>query len=165
MDCLVGYVNGIAVAVIELKKSTMSVSQGIRQNLSNQSEHFNQPFFSTIQFVMAGNSGEGLRYATIDTPEKYCLEWKNDAVSTDAQPLDDVSLDILDTCAGLPDKLDWQLFSMFQKRRFLDLIHNFVVFDKGVRKVCRHNLVDRLDKTDKRLISSLIHKFGGAEPF
>ena len=237
---LVVYVNGIALAVIELKKSTVSVSQGIRQNLSNQSEHFNKPFFSTIQFVMAGNTGEGLRYATIETPEKYFLEWKNDTVNTPAQPLDDVSLDILEKCTGLADKLDKQLFSMFHKRRFLDLIHNFVVFDKGIKKVCRHNqffgvkkaqtklgrkqggiiwhtqgsgktltmvwlskwilandpnarvlivtdrdeldeqmekvykgvdeqvyrtnscadLVDRLDKTDKRLICSLIHKFG-----
>lgn len=237
---LVVYINGIAVAVIELKKSTVSVSQGIRQNLSNQNEHFNKPFFTTIQFVMAGNTSEGLRYATIETPEKYYLEWKNDTVNTAAQPLDDVSLDILDKCASLPDKLDWQLFSMFQQRRFLDLIHNFVIFDKGVKKVCRHNqyfgikkaqiklrrkqggiiwhtqgsgktltmvwlskwiletspdarvlivtdrdeldeqmekvykgvdeqvyrtssctdLVDRLDKTDKRLICSLIHKFG-----
>lgn len=41
---LVVYVNGITVAVIELKKSTVSVSQGIRQNLSNQNEHFNKPF-------------------------------------------------------------------------------------------------------------------------
>jgi type I restriction enzyme R subunit len=136
---LVVYINGIAVAIIELKKSTVSVSQGIRQNLSNQSEHFNKPFFTTIQFVMAGNSGEGSRYATIETPEKYYLEWKNDAVNTTAQPLDDVSLDILEKCKIFPDKLDWQLFSMFQKRRFLDLIHNFIAFDKGIKKVCRHN--------------------------
>lgn len=136
---LVVYINGIALAVIELKKSTVSVSAGIRQNLSNQSEHFNKPFFTTIQFVMAGNTGEGLRYGTIETPEKYYLEWKNDAVNTTAQPLDDVSLDILEKCKDLPDKLDWQLFSMFQKRRFLDLVHNFIVFDKGVKKVCRHN--------------------------
>lgn len=237
---LVVYINGIAVAVIELKKSTVSVSQGIRQNLSNQNEHFNKPFFTTIQFAMAGNTGEGLRYGTIETPEKYYLEWKNDTVNTTAQPLDDVSLDVLEKCTTLPDKLDWQLFSMFYKRRFLDLIHNFIVFDKGIKKVCRHNqyfgikkaqiklnrkqggiiwhtqgsgktltmvwlskwilstspnarvlivtdrdeldeqmekvykgvdeqvyrtsscadLVDRLDRTDKRLICSLMHKFG-----
>ena len=136
---LVVSINGIAIAVIELKRSTVSVSQGIRQNLSNQNEHFNKPFFTTIQFVMAGNTGEGLRYATIETPEKYYLEWKNDAVNTTAQPLDGVSIDINEKCLSLPDKLDWQLFSMFQKRRFLDLIHNFVVFDKGIKKVCRHN--------------------------
>lgn len=65
---LVVYINGIAIAVIELKKSAVSVSQGIRQNCSNQNEHFNKPFFTTIQFVMAGNTGEGLRYAAIETP-------------------------------------------------------------------------------------------------
>lgn len=237
---LVVYINGIAIAVIELKKSTVSVPEGIRQNLSNQTEHFNQPFFTTIQFVMAGNNSEGLRYAMIDTKEKYYLEWKNDTVNTEAQPMDDVSLTILEQCKQFSDKLDWQLFSMFQKRRLLDLLHNFIVFDKGIKKVCRHNqffgikkaqlklaknqggiiwhtqgsgktltmvwlskwilanhpdarvlivtdrdeldeqmekvyigvderihrtdscadLVDRLNKTDKRLICSLIHKFG-----
>ncbi len=133
------YINGIAIAVIELKKSTVSVSHGIRQNLSNQNEHFNKPFFTTIQYVMAGNTSEGLRYGTIETKEKYYLEWKNDTVNTPVQPLDDVSLNILEKCADLPDKLDWQLFSMFYKRRLLDLIHNFIVFDKGIKKVCRYN--------------------------
>ena len=41
---LVVYLNGIAVAVIELKKSTVSVSNGIRQNLTNQREMFIGPF-------------------------------------------------------------------------------------------------------------------------
>jgi type I restriction enzyme R subunit len=148
---LVVYVNGIAIAVIELKKSTVSVSQGIRQNLSNQSEHFNQPFFTTIQFVMAGNTSEGLRYGAIETPEKYYLEWKNDTVNTIAQPLDAVSLDILEKCSAYPDKLDWQLFSMFQKERILDLIHNFVVFDKGIKKVCRHNQFFGIKKAQVKL--------------
>ena len=148
---IVVYINGIAVAVIELKKSTVSVSQGIRQNLSNQSEHFNKPFFTSIQFVMAGNTGEGLRYGTIETPEKYYLDWKNDSVNTTAQPQDDVSLDILEKCKYLADKLDWQLFSMFQKRRFLDLFHNFVVFDKGVKKVCRHNQYFGIKKAQIKL--------------
>jgi len=148
---VVVYINGIAVAVLELKKSTVSVSQGIRQNISNQSEYFNRPFFATIQFVMAGNSSEGLRYATIDTKEKYFLEWKNDMVNTAAQPLDDVSIEILEKCKSLPDKLDWQLYSMFQKRRFLDLIHNFVVFDKGDKKVCRHNQYFGIKKAQIKL--------------
>ncbi len=148
---LVVYINGIAIAVIELKKSTVSVSQGIRQNISNQSEHFNKPFFTTIQFTMAGNSGEGLRYGTIETPEKYYLEWKNDKVNTPAQPLDEVSIEILNKCTQLVDKLDWQLFSMFEKRRLLDLIHNFVVFDKGVKKICRYNQFFGIKKSQLKL--------------
>jgi type I restriction enzyme R subunit len=149
---LVVYINGIAVAVIELKRSTVSVSEGIRQNISNQDEHFNKPFFTTVQFVMAGNNAEGLRYGTIETKEKYYLEWKNDTVNTKAQPLDDVSLDILDHCKNLPDKLDWQLFSMFHKWRLLDLIHNFIVFDKGIKKVCRHNQFFGVKKAQLKII-------------
>lgn len=131
---LVVYVNGIAVAVLELKKSTISVSNGIRQNLTNQMEHFIQPFFSTVQYCMAGNESEGLRYGTIMTPEKYYLAWKNFENSTDPN-----SKAINDVCRTLPRKLEWQLYSLFQKVRFLDFIHNFIIFDKGIKKVCRHN--------------------------
>ena len=44
------YVNGIALGVLELKRSTVSVSEGIRQNLDNQRKEFIQPFFSTMQW-------------------------------------------------------------------------------------------------------------------
>ena len=80
------YVNGIALGVIELKRSTVSVSEGIRQNLDNQKSIFIQHFFSTIQLVMAGNDTEGLRYGTIETPEKYYLTWKEE--SAISHPLD-----------------------------------------------------------------------------
>ena len=67
---IVLYVNGIAVGVLELKRSTVSVTQGIRQNLDNQKREFIRPFFTTVQLVMAGNDTEGLRYGVIGTPEK-----------------------------------------------------------------------------------------------
>ncbi len=76
---IVLYINGIAVATLELKRSVISVSQGIRQNLDNQKEIFIKQFFGTIQLVMAGNDTEGLRYATTETPEKYYLKWKEDS--------------------------------------------------------------------------------------
>ena len=75
---LVLYVNGIAVGVIELKCSKVSIGDGIRQNLSNQQPEFNAWFFSTVQFVFAGNDTEGLQYGTIGTPEKYFLRWKEE---------------------------------------------------------------------------------------
>jgi type I restriction enzyme R subunit len=58
---IVIYVNGIALAVIELKKSSVSVSNGIRQNLTNQKSNFIEDFFTTIQFCMAGNDSETFR--------------------------------------------------------------------------------------------------------
>ena len=79
---LVLYINGIAIGVLELKRSTTSVSTGIRQNLTNQDKDFIEWFFATVQLVMAGNETQGLRYAVIKTPEKYWLRWKE----VDAHP-------------------------------------------------------------------------------
>ena len=63
------YVNGIALGVLELKRSTVSVAEGIRQNLDNQKKIFIEHFFSTMQWVMAGNDTEGLRY------QKMLADW------------------------------------------------------------------------------------------
>ncbi|MDP2324131.1 MAG: type I restriction endonuclease, partial [Gammaproteobacteria bacterium] len=71
---LVLYVNGIAVGVIELKNSRVSMEEGVRQNLSNQQPEFNAWFFSTVQLIFAGNDSEGLKYGAIGTPEKYFLK-------------------------------------------------------------------------------------------
>ncbi len=123
---IVLYVNGIALGVLELKRSTISVAEGIRQNLDNQKKEFIRPFFATLQLVMAGNDTEGLRYGTIETPEKYYLSWKEEGVDEKAP-----------TAADTP--LDRQLSELCGKARLLELIHNFVVFDAGVKKLCRHN--------------------------
>lgn len=117
------YVNGIALGVLELKRSTVSVSEGIRQNLDNQKKAFIQPFFSTMQWVMAGNDSEGLRYATIETPEKYWLKWTEDT----------------GPYASEPNLLDRHLLQVCRKTRLLELIHDFVVFDAGTKKLCRQN--------------------------
>lgn len=68
---IVIYINGIAIGVLELKKASVSASEGIRQNLSNQLHLFNKSFFTTIQFVLAGNDSNGLYYGTTKTEEKY----------------------------------------------------------------------------------------------
>ncbi|MCG2710824.1 MAG: restriction endonuclease subunit R, partial [Candidatus Omnitrophica bacterium] len=62
---IVLYVNGIAMGVLELKRSIVSIGDGIRQSIVNQQKEFIESFFSTIQFVFAGNDTEGLRYGTI----------------------------------------------------------------------------------------------------
>ena len=117
------YINGLALGLLELKRSTVSVSEGIRQNLDNQKKEFIQPFFSTMQWVMAGNDTEGLRYATIETPETYWLKWVEDSGPH----------------ADEPNLLDRHLLQVCGKARFLELIHDFVVFDAGIKKVCRQN--------------------------
>jgi type I restriction enzyme, R subunit len=71
---LVLYLNGIAIGVLELKNSRISIGDGIRQNLSNQKAEFNEWFFSTVQLIFSGNDSEGLQYGSIGTEEKYFSE-------------------------------------------------------------------------------------------
>ncbi|MCK9398177.1 MAG: type I restriction endonuclease, partial [Methylobacter sp.] len=85
---LVLYVNGIAVGVIELKNSRVSIGDGIRQNISNQQPEFNAWFFSTVQLIFAGNDSEGLQYGTIETEEKYFLKWKENETDNSRYKLD-----------------------------------------------------------------------------
>ncbi len=114
------YLNGIAIGVIELKRSIIGLTEGIRQNLLNQRKDFIRPFFTTMQLVMAGNDTQGLRYGTIEIKEKYYLEWREDG--------------------GIGDyKLDRHLSLMCEKHRLLELIHDFIVFDAGIKKICRQN--------------------------
>jgi len=72
------YVNGVALAALELKRASVSVSEGIQQSLSNQNKAFIRDFFATMQLVMAGNDTEGLRYGAIETKEKYYLSWREE---------------------------------------------------------------------------------------
>src|SRR2546428_11830808 len=68
---------------------------------------------------MAGNDTEGLRYGTIKTKEKYYLTWKENGPGE--------------------NPLDKALTQVCAKARFLELIHDFIVFDAGTKKLCRHH--------------------------
>ncbi len=116
---LVLYVNGIALGVIELKRASVGIGEGIRQCISNQQPQFHRWFFATVQLLFAGNDSEGLKYGTIETPEKFWLRWKEDEEDNDGY------------------KLDKYLRKMCDKARLLELIHDFVLFDGGVKKVPR----------------------------
>jgi len=116
---IVLYVNGIALGVLELKRSRVAVSEGIRQNLDNQQNLFIRDFFATVQLVLAGNETEGLRYGVIETPEKYTMTWKEPSATN--------------------NPLHQGLEQLCRKERLLELVHDFMVFDAGTKKFCRHN--------------------------
>ena len=115
---IVLYINGIAVCVLELKRSSVSVSEGIRQNLSSQDKRFIESFFTTVQLVMAGNESEGLRYGVIETPEKYFLEFKENGEK-------------LSLYGGLKE--------LCRRERLIEILHDFIIYDCGIKKTCRHN--------------------------
>ena len=138
---LVLYINGIAVGVIELKRSSVEVADGVRQLITNQEEIFNQRFFVTVQFVFAASDSQGLRYGTTGTPEKFFVEWKdeNGLCNTSAM------------CAGA--LLDKPLSQMCRKDRLLDLIRNFIIFDAGQKKVPRPHQYFGVKAAQERILN------------
>ena len=134
---LVIYLNGIAIGVIELKRSSVEVGDGVRQLRTNQEEIFNKAFFSTVQLVFAGSDSQGLRYGTVGTPEKFFVKWKE--ADGAIQPL----------VAGT--LLDRPLAQMCEKSRLLDLIRNFIIFDAGQKKVPRPHQFVGVKKAQERI--------------
>ena len=120
---IVIYVNGIALGVLELKRSTVSITEGIGQNYTNQKKEFIRSFFNTIQLIMAGNNTEGIRYGVIETTEKHSLTWKESNISPEHQQ----------------SILEQHIAQLCNKERFLELIHDYIAFDFGTKKICRHN--------------------------
>ena len=121
------YINGMAVVVLELKRGSVEVADGIRQLNTNQEPIFNQGFFSTVQLTLAGNDSQGLRYGTAGTPEKFYVEWKHHTLGMPGAASN--------LAAG--SLLDEPLAQMCEPTRLLDLMRNFVVFDAGQKKVPR----------------------------
>ena len=120
---IVLYLNGLAIAVIELKRSSVELADGVRQLITNQEAIFNKGFFSTVQLLLAGSDAQGLRYGTTGTPEQFFVAWKDEA-PTGATP-----------AAGA--LLDRPLAQLGNKARLLDLVRNFILFDAGQKKVPR----------------------------
>ena len=133
------YLNGIAVAVIELKRSSVEVADGIRQLITNQEEIFNKGFFSTVQLLLAGSDSQGLRYGTTGTPEQFFVEWKDEAPTA---------------ASGAPAEgalLDRPLAQLCNKARLLDLLRNCVLFDAGHKKVPRQHQYFGLKAAQERI--------------
>ena len=78
---LVIYLNGMAMGVIELKRSSVEIADGVRQLITNQEPSFNLGFFATVPLVFAGSDSQGLRYGTVTTKEEFFVEWKADALT------------------------------------------------------------------------------------
>lgn len=130
---LVLYVNGIAIGVIELKNSRASIGDGIRQSLSNQLPEFNEWFFTTNQIIFAGNDSEGLQYGAIGTAEKFYLKWREDEEDNSRF------------------KVDKYLLKMCEKSRLIELMHDFVLFDGGVKKLPRVHQYVGIKKAQEKL--------------
>ncbi len=135
---LVIYLNGIAIGVIELKRSSVDVADGVHQLITNQEEIFNLGFFTTAQLVFAGSDSQGLRYGTATTRAEFFVDWKASMPGVGA-PLAPGAL------------LDRPLAEMCDKSRLLDVVRNFIIFDAGIKKVPRPHQFDGVKAAQVRI--------------
>ena len=145
---IVVYVNGIALCVIELKRSIVSLEEGIRQHLSNESDLI-PSFFTTTQFTVSARHAEhkeleqgervedelyGFKYATIGTPLSFWCPWKPDTNRTG------IVLSDMESFA-----------EFFTKEHFLFLFRYGVLSDGGIKKVMRPHQYYALRAAEPRL--------------
>lgn len=151
---LVIYVNGLALAVIELKKSTISVKDGIRQQIrNNKNDNEISHFFTTAQFLLAGNDSEGVHYGTILTPEKFWLRWKE--LTGNSYPNGNPEPDVIEekfSRQQFTNELDRSTLQLLDPKRFLTLVHDCVIYDGGVKKVCRPNQYFAYESAKPRIL-------------
>jgi type I restriction enzyme R subunit len=117
---IVIYINGIAIAVIELKRSTVSIEEGILQHLDNQHEDFIEPFFSTVQMLIAGNDTQGVKYGTVGTQRNGYYYWNEED-------------------ALFENKLDRGVKQLLSKERIINIIYKYIAFTNGSKLICRSN--------------------------
>ena len=128
---IVLFVNGIPFGVIECKRASISVKQGIQQMIRNQNNEYIPQLFKFVQLVMATNKNE-TKYATCYTPERFWSVWKEE---------DEEWLDFwLDRAVEgrLATTQDKNIISLFHPERLLQITKYFTLFDKDVKKVARY---------------------------
>ena len=130
---IVVYVNGIALAVIELKRSLVNYEEGIKQHLSNERD-FIPSFFTTTQFTIASNDGAEFRYGTVGTPLSFWCKWKKDTNKTGEE---------------ISEKEAYTMF--FNKENFMFFFQYGVLNDGGIKKVLRPHQIYALKAAAARM--------------
>ena len=143
---LVLFVNGIPLVVIELKKSSKSYELGIKQLELYQQDSEIPQLFATAQLCIAGSYEA--KYGTVRTQGKFYSLWREDSTHPLAPSAREgefcaESSQILSKIQTLiphriPTNLDKSLVALCDKERLLRLIKHYVLFDKGIKKVCRY---------------------------
>jgi type I restriction enzyme R subunit len=129
------FINGIPMGVIECKKASISIEQGISQMLRNQGQDYAPQLFKFVQIVMSTNKNE-TQYATVYTPKKFWSVWKEDEESCEYNWfITELEKAVIGRVPTFQDK---SIVALFHPERILKLIRYFTLFDKNVKKIARY---------------------------
>ena len=137
-------VNGIPLAVIECKKSSVDVKEGVLQNVRNMGPDYIPHLFKYSQMVIAMNPNKVV-YGTCGTSADYFVEWREDNVQWQEAICKQCSPD------GNIIEQDRAIASLLEKKRFLTLIHDYILYDSNIKKICRHQQFFAVENAIKRI--------------
>ena len=164
---IVLFVNGIPLVVIECKRPDIkgALEQAISQHLRNQKDDGIRSLYLYSALLLSIGNSYGA-YGTTATPAKFWNKWREMFVTEQdeaeyARQLDQMVNEPLseeqkDHLFGnrfryvrtyfdeqmqepvLPTEQDRYLYSLCRPERLLDLIHNFTIYDGGIKKLARY---------------------------
>jgi type I restriction enzyme R subunit len=147
---IVLFINGIPFVTIECKDPSIEVEEAVTQTIRNQRNNYAQELFKYIQLTIASNKNE-VKYGTCGTPKKFYSVWKEEEKVWHQYLLNEY------VKGRLPTKQDEDLISLLSKERIFDIFKNFLVFDKNVKKIARHQqyfavkaMLERVNERDSK---------------
>ena len=177
---IVLFVNGIPLVVIECKRPDVkgAEEQAISQHLRNQKDDGIRSLYKYSCLLLAIGNSYGI-YGTTGTPAKFWNRWKEQYITDEAQKQYEERLyqlvntplgadkkahlfqerfryvreyfDELERMEILPTKQDRYLLNLCSKERLLDLIHNFTLYDNGVKKLARYQQYFTVKEIEERV--------------
>lgn len=149
---LVVFVNGIPLVAIECKSPTESdgIAQAVSDLLDYQAvDDGVARLFHTCLLTIALNKHDA-QYGTIGTPLERYAKWKSVFPRT--------KFDLEDMFDHEPTWQDKLLVGMLSKRNLIDLLRNFVVFDRDegklIKKLARYQQFEAVNLTLQRILGT-----------
>lgn len=137
---LIGFVNGFPLVFIEFKNATIHIEDARTLNYADYC-HTIPRLFDWNALVIISN-GHDAQYAAFGAPKEHFYRFKR-IEETDPEPL------------PIEPLLPILLSGMLDKKRLLDIIENFTLFDRGHKIIARNHqylgvnrLIERLQSND-----------------
>lgn len=137
-------VNGMPLAVIECKKSSVDVEKGVAQHVRNWQPCYIPHLFKFAQIVMAMNPN-AVQYGTCGTLAEYFTAWREKDYQWQQEKCRKVTPD------GRVMEQDRAMVSLLSRERLLELIRYFILYDNNVKKIARYQQFFGIQRAVKRL--------------
>ena len=152
------FVNGIPVSVIECKflgTEGSNYIEGVKQ-LDRYQRTTPKLFVPNVFNV--STDGHKLKYGATKSPLKYYMEWKYDCgTPNDIKESSEFRTYADENKRKFNPYIDVQVFGLFNKVNFVDLITNFIVFETRdnltIKKIARYQQFRAVNKIIERVIS------------